>query len=77
VKNYVFDYQFPQWGRSTVKFTSVIGHIVGQDFGPNYRKWNSCDPGALFEAPIISSIVDVLSPLERIHFSLSLTSLTG
>jgi DNA topoisomerase-3 len=31
--------------------TSVLGHTVEWDFKDEYRKWNSCSPGQLFEAP--------------------------
>lgn len=33
-------------------FTSVAGHVTEMDFGEGYRKWNSCQPSALFDAPI-------------------------
>ncbi|KAF2275455.1 DNA topoisomerase III [Westerdykella ornata] len=52
VKNYKFDYDFPRWGRSSVTFTCVAGHILQQDFGERYRAWKSCQPQELFEAPI-------------------------
>lgn len=32
--------------------TSVLGHLMELDFVDPYRKWNSCDPTALFEAPV-------------------------
>ena len=38
--------------------TSVAGHIESQDFEERFRKWNSCDPIALFEAPIESYVQD-------------------
>jgi DNA topoisomerase-3 len=42
-----------------VTFTCVAGHIVAQDFHERFRKWHSCQPVDLFEAPIQSSIADV------------------
>ena len=36
--------------------TSVIGHLNGLDFDQQYRKWNSCRPGQLFDAPVVESV---------------------
>ncbi|KAI9703604.1 MAG: DNA topoisomerase [Candelina mexicana] len=59
VKNYEFDFLFaPPWGQCQVTMTSVLGHINGLDFEQRYRKWNSCQPGQLFDAPV-ESFVDV------------------
>ncbi|KAF2676149.1 DNA topoisomerase 3-beta [Lentithecium fluviatile CBS 122367] len=52
VKNYKFDYNFQRWGQSSVTFTSVAGHIQEVDFPDRYRKWMSCQPSDLFDAPI-------------------------
>lgn len=60
VKNYEFDFSFgPPWGHCSVTMTSVIGHIHTLDFEQQYRKWNSCPPGQLFDAPTISYVVAV------------------
>ncbi|KAF2744857.1 DNA topoisomerase [Sporormia fimetaria CBS 119925] len=56
VKNYKFDYDFQRWGRSSVTFTCVAGHILQQDFPDRYRGWTSCQPAELFEAPIQTSV---------------------
>ncbi|PIA28480.1 hypothetical protein AQUCO_06900036v1 [Aquilegia coerulea] len=32
--------------------TSVTGHLMEIDFDDRYRKWNSCDPAILYEAPV-------------------------
>jgi hypothetical protein len=63
VKNYKFDFRFQQWGQCSVTFTCVAGHIVAQDFHERFRKWHSCQPADLFEAPIQSSIAEVRLPL--------------
>ena len=61
VKNYEFDYNFgPPWGHCPVVFTSVAGHIIKEDF-PKAYGWNSCDPGALFDAPIERTVDEVRS----------------
>lgn len=41
--------------------TSVIGHLYGLDFRQEFRKWHSCRPGQLFEAPV----VETLDPVGR------------
>ena len=58
VKNYQFDYNFQRWGQSSVTFTCVAGHIMQQDFSDRYRKWQSCQPAELFDAPIQTSVAD-------------------
>ncbi|PVH94649.1 prokaryotic type I DNA topoisomerase [Periconia macrospinosa] len=63
VKNYKFDYEFQRWGRSTVTFTSVAGHIQNMDFQSRYRKWNECQPGELFEAPTQVFVADDKKPI--------------
>lgn len=63
VKNYEFDYEFPMWGRCTVIMTSVLGHLLSQDFEQQYRKWLSCDPSALFEARIETFVADDKKPV--------------
>ncbi|DAA73507.1 TPA_exp: DNA topoisomerase [Trichophyton benhamiae CBS 112371] len=32
--------------------TSVLGHLLSHEFEPRYKSWTSCDPSALFDAPI-------------------------
>lgn len=32
--------------------TSVLGHLLSRDFHDNVKKWWSCDPSELFDAPI-------------------------
>lgn len=63
VKNYKFDFRFQQWGQCSVTFTCVAGHIVAQDFDERFKKWHSCQPAALFDAPIVSSIAEVYLPV--------------
>ncbi|KAK2747050.1 DNA topoisomerase [Onygenales sp. PD_40] len=57
VKNYEFDFTFsPPWGACSVTMTSVIGHLTALDFESQYRGWNSCPPGRLFEAPVLDTV---------------------
>lgn len=39
--------------------TSVLGHLTEVDFSQNYRKWHSCAPVQLFEAPIETTVAKV------------------
>lgn len=39
--------------------TSVIGHLYGLEFPPEYRSWQSCRPGQLFDAPVVEAIEEV------------------
>lgn len=32
--------------------TSVLGHLMALDFESQYKGWQSCPPGSLFEAPV-------------------------
>jgi DNA topoisomerase-3 len=36
--------------------TSVLGHTVEWDFAPDYRTWNSVQPGQLFDAPVVQKV---------------------
>jgi DNA topoisomerase IA len=46
-----FSFDYPQTNASFT-VTYVAGHITELDFPETHRKWNSCDPFTLFEAPI-------------------------
>ncbi|KAK3289391.1 DNA topoisomerase 3-alpha, partial [Cymbomonas tetramitiformis] len=51
--NPVYDFQCQLRGRNCdVRFTSVSGHLMGIDFPDRFRKWTSCSPEQLFEAPV-------------------------
>ena len=57
IKNYEFDFNFsPPWGQCSVIMTSVVGHLTGLEFAQEYRKWNACAPGQLFDAPIETGV---------------------
>ncbi|KDQ18485.1 hypothetical protein BOTBODRAFT_103685 [Botryobasidium botryosum FD-172 SS1] len=53
IKNYDFDYP-----RTNARFTvtCVAGHLTERRFDDAHNKWHSCDPFALFEAPIVTTI---------------------
>jgi DNA topoisomerase III len=61
IKNFKFTARFPNWGDCEVVFTSVLGHLLSQDFDSPWRGWQQCSPSALFqEARIITTITEVL-----------------
>ncbi len=36
--------------------TSVLGHLTGLDFDPEYKGWKSCPPSQLFDARTLTTI---------------------
>ena len=44
--------------------TSVTGHLMELDFGDGHRKWGSCDPVELFDAPVFMGVPDEKKDLE-------------
>jgi DNA topoisomerase III len=56
VKNYEFDFNFRTWGNCSVTMTSVLGHLTGLDFDPQFKGWRSCQPSSLFDAPTMITI---------------------
>uniref|UniRef100_A0A0W0EWV8 DNA topoisomerase n=1 Tax=Moniliophthora roreri TaxID=221103 RepID=A0A0W0EWV8_MONRR len=66
IKNYAFDY--PQT-RSHFTVTAVAGHLTELDFTDTHRKWGSCDPFDLFDAPTVSRVKDDNKGMERNIFN--------
>lgn len=68
-KIYEFDYDLGNHGPVKMVMTSVSGHLLNLDFNTSHRKWNSCEPVALFEAPITiecpEDYVSIKKTLER------------
>ena len=56
VKNFEFDFNFRPWGNHTVVMTSVLGHLTGLDFDPQFKGWRSCPPSQLFDAPTVITV---------------------
>lgn len=52
VKNYEFQFEFPNHGVCDVVMTAVAGHVCGVDFSDEFS-WGKVNPGRLFEAPIV------------------------
>lgn len=55
IKNYDFKFDFPGYGLCDVTMTAVMGHITNMDF-PGSFSWGKCNPGRLFDAPLIDVI---------------------
>jgi DNA topoisomerase-3 len=45
--------------------TAVTGHLMEHDFTDAHRKWNSCDPLALFDAPLDVRVRKDYQTIER------------
>lgn len=45
--------------------TCVSGHLTSHDFFDDHRKWTACDPFALFDAPVETSIDRDRKPIEK------------
>lgn len=45
--------------------TSVLGHLMEQDFSAEYKNWRSRDPSALFDAPIETFVADKMKGVAK------------
>ncbi|OWA53865.1 DNA topoisomerase 3-alpha [Hypsibius exemplaris] len=51
--NKIYEFQYQINGHQcTMIMTSVSGHLLTQDFSPQYRQWQSCPIVELFDAPL-------------------------
>ena len=51
--NRVFEFKCTlDGGPCQMSMTSVLGHLMEMDFEEQYRKWHSCAPADLFDAPV-------------------------
>lgn len=55
MKNYDFDYNLNN-RQVTITMTSLVGHIMNIDFPGEYSHWQSCQPSALFDAPVVEKV---------------------
>ncbi|XP_071455278.1 DNA topoisomerase 3-alpha [Hetaerina americana] len=52
--NKIYEFEYSLFGqRCAMVMTSVSGHLLNYEFIGLYRKWSSCNPLSLFEAPVI------------------------
>lgn len=40
-------------------FTSVAGHLMELDFTAQHKRWRSCNPVELYQAPVVKAVPDV------------------
>lgn len=45
--------------------TSVCGHLMETDFAESHRKWSSCAPLDLFDAPVVKFIPEKNNNIKR------------
>ena len=50
--------------------TSVSGHLLNCEFDNRYRKWYSCDPVELFDAPVMKQCQESMKDIKvlKIHY---------
>ncbi len=53
-----------------MSMTSVSGHLLNYEFDQNYRKWHSCDPVELFDAPVIKGCQDSMKDI-KVYFGIA------
>jgi hypothetical protein len=58
--NKIFEFSYAINGRPChMLVTSVTGHLMELEFQDRYRKWHSCDPADLFQAPVHKFVPEV------------------
>jgi DNA topoisomerase IA len=62
IKNFDFDYPHTN---ATFTVTSVSGHLLTHDFPESHRTWLSCDPFALFDAPVEVKVASESKAIEK------------
>ncbi|ODN03898.1 DNA topoisomerase 3-alpha [Orchesella cincta] len=56
VYNKIYEFQYPFRNQQCqMTMTSVSGHLLGHEFDARFRKWHSCDPVELFDAPVVKN----------------------
>ncbi|KAL2941854.1 DNA topoisomerase 3-alpha [Bienertia sinuspersici] len=55
--NRIFEFEYTIRGQPIqMLFTSVTGHLMELEFDERYRKWYSCDPVELYQAPVRKTV---------------------
>lgn len=62
-----FEYRIPALGPGNCQMamTSVAGHLMELEFPPQFRSWDRCNPKTLFEAPVLKSVKQNMSGIEK------------
>ncbi|CDY39837.1 BnaC02g42810D [Brassica napus] len=55
--NKIFEFDYAINGQPCrMMMTSVIGHLMELEFADRFRKWHSCDPADLYQAPVTKHV---------------------
>ncbi|CAG0909502.1 unnamed protein product, partial [Cyprideis torosa] len=64
--NKIYEFNYRVDGRDCqMAMTSVSGHLLQLEFSTAYRKWMSCNPHALFEAPVQKICSEEYQPVKE------------
>ena len=64
--NRIFEFSCQLRGENVqMVVTSVSGHLMGLDFAQSHRKWKSCLPGELFDAPIEKCVPEKMENIAK------------
>ncbi|XP_031259954.1 DNA topoisomerase 3-alpha [Pistacia vera] len=64
--NKIFEFNYAIRGQSChMLMTSVTGHLMELEFEDRYRKWHSCDPADLYEAPVRKFVPEEKKDIKR------------
>eukprot|EP00667_Euglena_gracilis_P005722 EG_transcript_5767 len=64
--NAVFEFEAPVRGvQVRMLVTSVSGHLMNCEFPEDFKKWESCPPLALFDAPVVKFVTAESEPIKQ------------
>ncbi|KAM8844721.1 DNA topoisomerase 3-alpha isoform 2-T3 [Spinachia spinachia] len=64
--NKIYEFEYHLFGQNvTVTMTSVSGHLMGQEFKAQFKKWHSCNPVLLFDAEVEKHCPDNMKQIKR------------
>ncbi|KAG8383914.1 hypothetical protein BUALT_Bualt04G0063600 [Buddleja alternifolia] len=64
--NKIFEFNYALHNQQFhMSFTSVTGHLMELEFDDRYRKWHSCDPLDLYNAPVKKFVPQDKSEIEK------------
>ncbi|MED6216586.1 DNA topoisomerase 3-alpha [Stylosanthes scabra] len=64
--NKIFEFSYSIRGQPcNMLFTSVTGHLMELEFDERFRKWHSCDPADLYQAPVRKSVPEDKKDIKR------------
>ncbi|XP_065876649.1 DNA topoisomerase 3-alpha isoform X1 [Euphorbia lathyris] len=64
--NKIFEFSYVINGQPCHMFvTSVTGHLMELEFDDRYRKWHSCDPADLYQAPVRKYVPEDKKDIKR------------